>query len=153
MSTPTYVYRLHNQAGELLYVGMATYPGKRLDQHATTTDWWPEVAGMTIERHPTRPAAHRAEIVAIATEAPKYNQHHRSASGPPAQPTTTTPTQRYLDALLREQIGTGLAEYVSSRRHDDASWRRIATEIYCQTGESVSSVSLMSWYPEAGVAA
>lgn len=78
---PCGVYRLYNESGALLYVGMSNNVPKRLVQQARAQSWWPEVASHTAEAYPDRSDAAAAERHAIETEDPKYNirQHEINA--------------------------------------------------------------------------
>lgn len=77
------VYRLYDDGGELLYVGVADKIGRRWDQHARSQQWWPDVSRQTVEWHPDRDVALLAEEAAIKAECPKYNvMHTPRARGP-----------------------------------------------------------------------
>lgn len=71
-SRKTAVYRLFNQAGELLYVGASWNPKARIPSHQDKP-WWPQVAKSTIEWHPDRATALHFEASAIVEEHPLYN--------------------------------------------------------------------------------
>lgn len=73
MSRSIAVYRLYNDADELLYVGMGVNPEGRFKFHAKFKPWWPEVARRDIRWAPDRPTALREEAEAIASEHPRYN--------------------------------------------------------------------------------
>ncbi len=66
------VYRLFDEAGRLLYIGMSGRAGRRFDDHAVKR-WWPLVRTITLEWHATHAAARLAEKRAIADERPRYN--------------------------------------------------------------------------------
>jgi predicted GIY-YIG superfamily endonuclease len=71
----TSVYRLFDQAGRLLYVGITSRdPGRRLYEHERQQPWWPRVHRAALERFPARPEALRAEQLAIKTEGPEFNE-------------------------------------------------------------------------------
>jgi hypothetical protein len=72
--TITTLYRMYDEAGTLLYVGISNRPLDRKGQHKHDKPWWTEVATMTLEHYPTRQAAAHAEAIAIAGEAPRYNK-------------------------------------------------------------------------------
>lgn len=57
-----------------------------------------------------------------------------------------TPTARLLDHLLPG----GLEEFVTTRRADNVSWRRIAREVLDLTDVDISFESLRSWFAEDG---
>src|SRR5437588_5026791 len=70
---PTSLYRLYSADETLLNVGVDGNPGRRFEQHAVAKPWWSEVARVTLEHFPDRPAALAAELAAIAKENPTYN--------------------------------------------------------------------------------
>lgn len=71
--TPTTLYRLFDQTGVLLYVGIAGNPGRRWEQHRADKPWWGDVATTRLEHFPTREAALSAELDAIRSENPRHN--------------------------------------------------------------------------------
>jgi predicted GIY-YIG superfamily endonuclease len=75
----TALYRLWNEAGSLLYVGISHHPRMRFEQHAVEKPWWPEVARKTVTWHGTRAEASDAETTAIQEEHPRYNAPRRPA--------------------------------------------------------------------------
>lgn len=73
-----YVYRLWDENGELLYVGISKTLVNRLTQHDESQPWASEVATVTAKRYPNRDKARAAEIEAIQTENPRYNIRDRA---------------------------------------------------------------------------
>lgn len=73
MSGKTYLYRHYDKAGLLLYVGISLSAVKRLAQHRAASNWFPQIAKVTIEAFDTRADALVAERVAIDRECPVYN--------------------------------------------------------------------------------
>jgi predicted GIY-YIG superfamily endonuclease len=71
--TETVLYRLHDADDSLLYVGISSRLGRRLDEHAEVKPWWPQVASVTLERFPDRVSATVAEGAAIRSERPEHN--------------------------------------------------------------------------------
>lgn len=69
----TTLYRLFGQQDELLYVGIASNPGRRFEQHAKDKPWWSDVERVTLEHRKDRKEALAAESAAIAAEQPRYN--------------------------------------------------------------------------------
>lgn len=72
------VYRVYDEAGELLYVGASVNVSRRLTYHqrgaAVGNRWWgPAVKTITLEHFPSRAEALAAETQAIATERPRFN--------------------------------------------------------------------------------
>jgi predicted GIY-YIG superfamily endonuclease len=72
----TAVYRFHDAAGDLLYVGMTRNPRARFHNHAADKPWWPEVDAKAIEWLGSWSEAHAAERAAIRAEKPRYNVQH-----------------------------------------------------------------------------
>jgi prevent-host-death family protein len=70
---PTALYRLYDDAEQLIYVGISTQPETRWMQHATDKPWWPMVRRKEVEWHPGRSQAEQAERTAVRTEEPLYN--------------------------------------------------------------------------------
>lgn len=70
---PTALYRLYDASGQLLYVGVTANLRERFGQHASTKQWWGDVARRTVTWLETRDEALTAEAKAILTEAPRYN--------------------------------------------------------------------------------
>jgi predicted GIY-YIG superfamily endonuclease len=77
---PTALYRLRDQSGALLYVGITDNPERRWKDHAKDKSWWPDVKDRSVEWLPTRDHALAAEATAIRAERPRYNRHHNGAN-------------------------------------------------------------------------
>ncbi|MEW2415274.1 GIY-YIG nuclease family protein [Streptomyces sp. NPDC046866] len=73
MTERTALYRLFAADGELLYVGITNDTATRWSYHARQKAWWVDVANRTVEWHEGRPAAARAEAIAIRAERPRWN--------------------------------------------------------------------------------
>jgi predicted GIY-YIG superfamily endonuclease len=69
----TELYRHFDATGRLLYIGISMSTAKRLGEHKACSAWFDKVATITIERHPSRKAALKAERLAIQSEGPLYN--------------------------------------------------------------------------------
>lgn len=69
----TALYRLYDDGGVLLYIGISTQPEIRWTQHASDKPWWSLVQRREVEWHPDRTAAEKAEQEAVRTEGPLYN--------------------------------------------------------------------------------
>jgi hypothetical protein len=75
---PTALYRLFDEYGQLLYLGITGNPGQRWKDHAKAHPWWPEVTRRDVEWLPMgRNDAVRAERAALAAELPLYDRTHR----------------------------------------------------------------------------
>jgi predicted GIY-YIG superfamily endonuclease len=74
-SSCTDLYRLYNDEGDLLYVGISLNAAKRVAEHRRDKNWWPEVSVIKIQRilHTDRAGALFAEKEVIRAENPKYN--------------------------------------------------------------------------------
>ena len=72
------LYRLFDDSGTLLYVGITNDVRQRFAAHATTQPWWGEVADCRTEFFSTRTALDAAERVAIQSESPRYNKRLRA---------------------------------------------------------------------------
>lgn len=72
----TALYRLFDNRGALLYIGVSVSPEQRWMHHAEHKTWWPKVARIEFTWHPTRDEALRREMDAIRQERPRYNVQH-----------------------------------------------------------------------------
>ncbi|MEU2724044.1 GIY-YIG nuclease family protein [Streptomyces smyrnaeus] len=68
------LYRLYDDSGRLLYVGITRDPKARWNAHARDKHWWPEVASKTLEWFETRKSAERIEKIEIEEGKPAYNR-------------------------------------------------------------------------------
>jgi hypothetical protein len=100
---PTALYRLYDVGGVLLYVGITVSPAIRMGEHATTQQWWPEVARRTMVWYPDRENASEAEETAIWEEKPRYNIMLSSTRA------SARLSRRQLADRLREDILSELA--------------------------------------------
>lgn len=80
-AAPTALYRLFDEAGRLLYIGITTNPEQRFSSHASTAPWWPLVADKKVEWLSNRQGAERAEVEAIKAEGPLYNRAGSDSPG------------------------------------------------------------------------
>lgn len=69
----TSVYRIFDEDGYLLYVGVAVEPFTRLDTHYRKKPWWHLVHHVDIEWFATRQDAMDEELRVIRTNIPVYN--------------------------------------------------------------------------------
>lgn len=77
MSTEeTWLYRMFDEAGVLLYIGISRDAFIRFAQHAKDKPWISQVAKWERESYPSRAQALRAEKAAIQAEHPLYNVVH-----------------------------------------------------------------------------
>lgn len=72
IEAPTWLYRLYDADGLLLYVGVSTNPKDRFIKHYRTI-WWPLVNRVRLEWHATRAEAFVSEKAAIISEIPIHN--------------------------------------------------------------------------------
>jgi len=79
--TTTTLYKYYDQQGELIYIGIATRPGKRMGQH-NDKPWFELVARSEFETYPSRDLAASAERDLVRRERPRFNiQHNRDNQG------------------------------------------------------------------------
>ncbi len=69
----TALYRMFDQNGRLLYVGITIDIVSRFRDHRSLKPWWPDIQTIQLEHFPDRDAARAAELKAITTEFPRYN--------------------------------------------------------------------------------
>ena len=74
----TDLYRLYDQAGRLLYIGISNNVHNRIRTHRVDKYWGPLIARISIEHHATRAGALAAEAHAISRERPHHNVMHNT---------------------------------------------------------------------------
>lgn len=72
------LYRLYDDLGDLLYIGIAVNPARRFIEHQSRSAWWLEVARRELEWHPDRRSVEAAETLAIRNERPAFNVQKRA---------------------------------------------------------------------------
>lgn len=82
----TALYRLYDDRGVLLYVGISFSALRRFSEHAQEKVWWPLVSAITVQRYATRAEALVAEARAIIQECPLYNLHGHTDESTPLMP-------------------------------------------------------------------
>jgi len=70
------LYRLFDDDGQLLYVGISSNWRERFHAHEKNQSWWDLVTNITLERFESREAVAEAERVAIKLERPSKNKQH-----------------------------------------------------------------------------
>jgi excinuclease UvrABC nuclease subunit len=78
----TYVYRLFDNEGRLIYVGCSHDPESRIYMHRHKAWWAPQIDRIKLKVFPDRQAAIEAEAKAIKEENPRWNINHRSYGQP-----------------------------------------------------------------------
>ncbi len=76
---PTALYRWYDDQDRLLYVGISDELSGRVIGHTKESSWMDFAARSTITRYPCREDGAEAEIEAIKTEQPLFNQVHNNA--------------------------------------------------------------------------
>lgn len=71
----TAVYRLSDESGRLLYVGIGRNPLNRWSAHADLHAWWPEVATFEVTWYDSRAEAAAEERRALREDDPAHNLH------------------------------------------------------------------------------
>lgn len=74
----TALYRLYDATGTVIYVGIATNPFTRWEQHALTKPWWSDVVTREIEWCATREEAEKRERHKVNHRAPTWNSRHHT---------------------------------------------------------------------------
>lgn len=69
-----YVYTLIADDGEVLYVGCTNHIARRLTNHASGREWFPEVARIEVDRYPDEASGLAAERAAIKSLNPTHNR-------------------------------------------------------------------------------
>ena len=75
---PTALYRLFDEDGALLYVGVTQRLQRRLGSHRREKPWWGLVDHWETEWFDRRQDALKAETHAIKTERPMFNEVHKA---------------------------------------------------------------------------
>lgn len=100
-----YLYRHFDNAGALLYVGISNNPYKRIGDHKRLSDWFDNVANITLESYPTRNAVRWAEQDAIYIEKPIHNiqgisdSRKRAPNNPEIDPSSVSLTLEQSDVI------------------------------------------------------
>lgn len=80
-SDPCGLYRIYDEAGELIYVGVSHEPEYRVGWHEGGKQWGHEVARYEVDWHPDRAAALKAEAKTVKAERPRHNVVHTPELG------------------------------------------------------------------------
>lgn len=70
---PSWLYRLYDTEGRLLYVGISLRPDTRVMVHRSRQPWGKQIATYTAAEYPNREAAKAAERWAIHHQNPIHN--------------------------------------------------------------------------------
>lgn len=113
---PAQLYRLFNEMGELIYIGVAYSASDRAKQHRMSKSWWCEVAQSEIEQFDSREAALAVEKSALQAEKPKYNILNAGGRHPhPVQKWTPDSRLTQAQALRLVESTAALAAAVKER--------------------------------------
>lgn len=99
------LYRHFNEIGDLLYVGISNSFLHRSVTHASTADWYFQIATIRVEWFPSREAALKAEDYAIREENPRHNIWRSGKKGPRSR---NAETEAKRQAILAEADARGL---------------------------------------------
>lgn len=83
---PNDLYRLYDNTGRLLYIGITSRGPRRWREHMRDKPWWKDVETIHLEHHPNRTAVEQAELQAIKTERPLHNIAHKPEGDTPVPP-------------------------------------------------------------------
>ncbi|WP_371799109.1 GIY-YIG nuclease family protein [Streptomyces sp. NBC_01707] len=81
----TALYRLYDEGGALLYVGITADVDQRMVAHRYDKPWWPDVTRTEVQWHDSRPVALAHELQAIRAESPKHNVNGKPGAGQPRE--------------------------------------------------------------------
>ena len=90
----TDLYRMRDEGGTLLYVGISLSAASRAAQHRKTQPWWPQTARIEVEQFESRHEALSAEREAIHGESPLYNVTGKPRQREPAPSGKSASKQR-----------------------------------------------------------
>jgi predicted GIY-YIG superfamily endonuclease len=120
------LYRFFDSEGNLLYVGITNNWQLRLKQHYKTSDFHQEATQITLERFSTRLEVEKAELIAIATENPKYNKAFNPKWENPQQHIIKIKNWVYSNTQVTDQHA-GIVEELRELFLDDPLWTRKST--------------------------
>jgi predicted GIY-YIG superfamily endonuclease len=156
MATPHYVYRMYDEDGRLLYVGISKTLATRLTQHHRDKPWAHEIASVTGKRYTSRDAARAAEIQAIGTEGPAYNVQDRDKKADAHRERqalwdSMTQEERHEAAQMLERWTSGDTFDWAKSDAQDRSIRGAMMSVAAslRRGDSVQS-GLEAWYGARG---
>lgn len=112
------LYRAHDAAGRLLYVGISKQIAKRLKAHQHSSEWFSACARISMENFDTKRQAEEAERHAILDEKPLHNAEKL----PPGQPRwqdfmTPSEAQELSDARRKSDAARAMMKTLKSRAH------------------------------------
>ena len=82
----TVLYRMFDDKGALLYVGISKSPMNRIDEHKRDKFWWEKITRIQYEHFKNRNDAMHAEKRAIKTELPEFNIQSNPKQGSEPRP-------------------------------------------------------------------
>lgn len=132
----TATYRLYDDTGSLLYVGVAALPSVRFKQHAASKDWWSQVASHSEAWFDSREEALAEEASAIAAESPLHNVNRWTYDKP-------APESRSVNPLVTVQ-----AARTHLRDHIDVGLEKGEQTVITRNGRSVAVLVPFSWYEQ-----
>lgn len=132
----TTLYRMYDEVGDLLYVGICANP-RRLDEHKGSKDWWQQVDHIAVSHFPDRTAARAAEFAAIREERPRYNVQHSGRYTPRAVAPTQTSSR-----IRAAREAKGWSREVLARKSDTAPLTILRAEVH---GSDPAASTLLAW--------
>lgn len=114
---PGVLYRMYDQDGGLVYVGISVSLPARLIQHRQSQPWWSDITSISVQHFPTIREARDAERVAIAEERPRYNV--RDSPCPPSggSPAALHKGQRQHTIGVDDDLWADV-KYIAATRHE-----------------------------------
>lgn len=150
---PHAVYRLFDEAGALLYVGMSHWPAGRIDNHRKDKPWRHEIHRWAVTWYRSKDAALSIERTAIEAELPKYNRAHTEeydqqmrmlAAGRGTARATTTRAAQSVDVEKPE--GADWPTFIRNleREHEAARADRDAARVELQEARKVRDTAIIA---------
>jgi len=112
-----HLYRHFDSNDKLLYVGVSLNAINRLSQHRDVSEWFTDIAKVTIEQFPNRQEVLDAETKAIQNENPKYNIQKRKKEKEPVQEEKKTPAESARLNLIRRVVDVNPVYCVRGAAH------------------------------------
>lgn len=150
----TALYRMYDDAGRLLYVGISKHLPARIAAHDAEKPWWSGVASITVEHIDDPIEAIRAEIDAIRSERPVHNVVHSPTarrgrvSGPGTLDERCAALRETVKEATGDTITTEQAKEIIEAVEDAAAADVVAGAIRERTGVTVTREHALAVFDE-----
>lgn len=139
-SQQTTLYRVYDQAGQLLYVGISKNALKRFGEHSMSQPWWGDGTTVKMQHYPTRAEALAAEEAAIKSERPAHNKTFNRESRETSRETAKRrgiPTNKWLRWTC-DNCGQGIRDEEGYVWTDYDEWDWTAVHYRCDPSADVT---------------